>query len=778
MIARFTTALLGMMLLAVSGLLAAPATAGEPPPFSASVEALTLQPSGSGVVNITIAVPIGAVIYREQVAVTVLDADGLTVGEPSLPPALTKLDPYLKVERELYDLDVIVEVPVTAAAAGEHELLIEARWQGCKGTICYLPQTETLAAKVTVAEAQGALSPRGLQLPGLLGLLTAEARAEKLSDDNPVGVEVSVVDDGLKVDFRQAKGWHMTESMTFIEVAADQAVSLGDHCWPKAHQRPDPAMPEMTRGEYDGNFTVMAMLHGPEGEQIVKGTVGYQACKAEKCLLPQYYDYELKVPLTKASEAPEELNASCPAHEDDGDHAAAAGDADGGHGEDGTNADGTDAATLTTASMAPSGGSALDNAADKGLFWLILFVMGAGFLVSLTPCVLPMIPITMGIIGAASSGNRLQSFLLSLTYVAGLAMVYTGLGVFAAVSGSLFGGWMQSPWVVGAVAVFFAVMGVSMFGFFDVAVPSSIATKLNQKGGAGFGGAFVVGMVGGVVAGPCSGPVIASLMVMIGQQGEVAMGAALMLAFSLGMGILFIIAGTFSSLMLQPGMWMDTVKKFFGVLLWLGAIYYAAPHLPEIAVSLLTAFVLLSTAVFGWPKPDGADMEGDTITGMKRLYGVTGGLVGAYLLVGTLATSGFILPPLQLGGGGAAAVESGPEWRSDEAASLAYAQENNLPVIIDFTADWCAACKELEHFTYTDPRVIAQSKNFVPVMIDATKDTDPEVAALLKKYKVNGLPTVKFLLPDGSPMDDLTLTGFIPADEFLPLMDAALERSP
>jgi len=771
MIVRVTTALLGMMLLAVSGLLSAPASAGEPPPFSASVEALTLSPSASGVVSLTIAVPAGSVIYREQVAITVLDPGGLVVGEASLPPAITKLDPYMNVERELYDLDVIVEVPVTApAAAGEHELLLEARWQGCKTGICFLPQTELLAARVTVAERQG------YALPGLLGLLVSEARAEKLSTDNPVGVEVAVVEDGLKVDFRQLKGWHMTQSMTFIEVAADQPVALGDHCWPEAHQRPDPAMPEMTRGEYDGNFTVMAMIHGPEGEQTVKGTVGYQACKAEKCLLPQYHDFELKVPLTKTSEAPEALNASCPAHEDGGDHAAAAG-ADGGSEDE-------EPIAIAEGSVLPdsAGGlnqevSALDVAADKGLIWLILFVMGAGFLVSLTPCVLPMIPITMGIIGAASSGNRLQSFLLSLTYVAGLAMVYTGLGVFAAVSGSLFGGWMQSPWVVGAVAVFFAIMGVSMFGFFDVAVPSSIATKLNQKGGAGFGGAFIVGMVGGVVAGPCSGPVIASLMVMIGQQGEIAMGAALMLAFSLGMGILFIIAGTFSSLMLQPGMWMDTVKKFFGVLLWLGAIYYASPHLPETAVALLTAFVLLSTAVFGWPKPDGAQMEGDTITGMKRLYGVTGGLVGGYLLVGTLATSGFILPPLQLGGGAAAAVESGPEWRSDEAASLAYAQENNLPVIIDFTADWCAACKELEHFTYTDPRVIAQSKKFVPVMIDATKDTDPEVAALLKKYKVNGLPTVKFLQPDGSPMNDLTLTGFIPADEFLPLMDAALERT-
>ena len=166
------------------------------------------------------------------------------------------------------------------------------------------------------------------------------------------------------------------------------------------------------------------------------------------------------------------------------------------------------------------------------------------------------------------------------------------------------------------------------------------------------------------------------------------------------------------------------------------------------------------------------------IYGMKRLYGVVGGLVGAYLLVGTLVSHGFILPPLALsGGGGAAAAPAGPAWRSDEAAGLAYAREHDLPLIVDFTADWCAACKELEHFTYSDPRVIALSEHFVPVMIDATSDDDPEVAALLEKYQVSGLPTVKFLHPDGRPMEDLTLTGFVPAEDFLPLMESALERT-
>ena len=423
---------------------------------------------------------------------------------------------------------------------------------------------------------------------------------------------------------------------------------------------------------------------------------------------------------------------------------------------------------------APFGGGVLADAAEKGAIWLVLFTFGAGFLVSLTPCVLPMIPITMGIIGAQSSDNRLQGFLLSMTYVAGLATVYTVLGVSAAMAGSIFGGWMQSIWVVGGISTFFVAMGFAMFGFFDLGVPASIQTKLGQKGGAGFVGAFVVGAVGAVVAGPCSGPVIASLMVLIGQQGQLALGAALMVAFSLGMGVLFLIAGTFSGALFRPGVWMDTVKKSFGVLMWLGAIYFVSAHLSDTVVALLTAFVLLSTAVFGWPADE--EMDGAFLARAKKLYCVVGGLIGAYLLVGLLVTRGFILPPLSLNVGGGA-VEQGPHlaWEDDEPAALARAADQGKPLIIDFTAEWCAACKELEHFTYTDPSVIALSESFVPLMIDATTGDDPVVKSLLDKYDVKGLPTVLFLKPDGTVLSDLTLVGFEPATDFLPRMERALK---
>ncbi|MCK6522452.1 thioredoxin family protein, partial [Myxococcota bacterium] len=556
------------------------------------------------------------------------------------------------------------------------------------------------------------------------------------------------------------------------------------------HQRPDPAIPGATRGEYDGDFTVNAALKAAPGSRVVKGTVGYQACKAELCLMPQYLDFSETVtfaapakatppapgaepavvaapvePVVEPVEAAVEPVVEAPAAEEppvvEAPPVAAPPTA---------LADNSGAEAEAFDAGLPVDGFAA--AREKGLIWLIAFVFGAGFLVSLTPCVLPMVPITVGLIGARSTGSRLQAFSLALAYVAGLATVYTLLGVGAAMTGSIFGAWMQSPWVVGAVAAFFFAMGASMFGAFEVAVPGAIAERLNNVGGAGYTGAFLIGAVGAIVAGPCSGPVIASLMVVIGQQGELALGAGLMLAFSLGMGMIFLVAGTFSNQVLRPGAWMETVKHSFGVLMWLGAVYFVAPHLSDAVTALLTAFVLISTAVFAWPQNDD---DGPAIARAHRLYAVVGGLVGAYLLMGTLVTQGFILPPLQLSAAGAATPSQAsiPWVKDDEAAALSRASAEGKPLIIDFTAEWCAACKELEHFTYTDAEVIAASAAFVPLMIDATSDKDPKVQALLKKYDVKGLPTVLFLKPDGEVISKLTLTGFEPAEKFLPRMKAA-----
>jgi thioredoxin:protein disulfide reductase len=508
--------------------------------------------------------------------------------------------------------------------------------------------------------------------------------------------------------------------------------ALGDPVLPPGVPFVDPAT-GFERIDLNDDFVLRAPLNGPAGTWTVDLLVHYQACRETLCKMPD------SLPLT--------VQATIGA---------------GG------------AVDLRASSGPPASGDLFAGAREAGIWQLLGLVFAAGLGVSLTPCVLPMVPITIGIIGARSAGSRMTALALSGTYVAGLALVYTALGVAAGATGMMFGAWMQSPWVVGAIALLFFGMGLSMFGLFEVGVPGSIQTRLSQYGGSGFGGAFVLGMVGALVAGPCSGPVLISIIALIGQQGELLLGAALMMIFSLGMGIIFLVSGAFSSTLLRPGAWMDTVKKSFGLFMWAGALYFASPHLADWLTALVGAAMLLVTAVFAWPDPDAG--EGFWVERSRRLYSVVGGLVGGYLLLGVLLTEGFILPPLSLGGAAGAqeAARPGIPWGDDEAAALARAAAEGKPVILDFTAEWCAACKELEHFTYTDPTVIAAAERMVPLMIDATEDTDPAVKALVEKYGVRGLPTVKFLRPDGTPMEELTITGFLPAPEFLPYMERAL----
>ncbi len=727
---RTLLSLLLTLLLALPGVVIAQQPAEIEDPFRVEIASIDVPAGGSAELGILLIVPAEHHVYRDMLEVRI-DAPGVfEVGEPDLPLGELEPDPaFPDKKRELYHDTFTMKLPISApaGAAGSHEIEVQVRYQGCRGNLCYLPRERSIPVTLTV-------TPAGA--PAATANLSEFGARPALSQDKPVGVVAIAGEGQVRVAFFQLEGWHINRTMTFIELGEGSPLQAGEQHFPPAHAFTDPTT-GMERQEIGGDFEATLEVSGPDGSHTVPVTVGFQACKDDLCLMPQYPEFTLQLTLG-------------------GGGAASTGQA--------------------VASFDNSGDDAFSKAREKGIVWLVLFVFGAGFLVSLTPCVLPMIPITIGIIGARASGSRLKAFSLSLTYVAGLALVYTALGASAGLMGSIFGAWMQSPWVVGGVSVFFAAMGLAMFGLFDVAMPSGVTTKLNQMGGAGYGGAFVVGMVGAIVAGPCSGPVIATLMVMVGAGGEIMLGVSLMLAFSLGMGMLFLAAGLFSSVLLRPGAWMESVKRVFGVIMLLGAIYFAKAHMADWVTALLTAAVLLSTAVFGWPSDDS---EGPKITKAHKLYSVVAGIVGAWLLVALMATHGFILPPLQLSAGaGDGATAQGPHiaWQSDEAAALARAKAENKPLVIDFTAEWCAACQELEHITYQDPRVIERSESFVPVMLDSTDAKDPTVQALQKKYEVVGLPTVVFVLPDGTTMDDLKVTGFVDADDFLGRMDEALGR--
>jgi len=393
-----------------------------------------------------------------------------------------------------------------------------------------------------------------------------------------------------------------------------------------------------------------------------------------------------------------------------------------------------------------------------------------GVATSLTPCVYPLIPITVSVFGARKAGTRREAIVLSGLYVLGIASMYSALGVGAALTGRAFGTVMQSPWAISFVALVLAALAASMFGAFELRLPSSWQARLNTVGGAGNAGAFAMGLVSGIVAAPCTGPVLGAALAFVAAKGSVAFGFAIMFVYALGVGLLFFLIGTFSISLPKSGPWMDTVKSVFGVallaaagVLLAGAFPFARPLFSAArtaafaAAGVAAAGVLLGAlhASFGGPAVERA---------VKA--------VGVVLLVGGIV----------YGAGATGARErlrdpAGLAWLGDEALALALAKREGRPVIIDFWADWCTACKELDRLAWADPRVRAEAGRFVALKLDGTDGSDA-FQKVTEKYGIVGMPTVVFIDPRGREVPE-RVTAAIPGEEMLETLrhvDAACEK--
>jgi len=417
---------------------------------------------------------------------------------------------------------------------------------------------------------------------------------------------------------------------------------------------------------------------------------------------------------------------------------------------------------------------------SKGLFLSLVFMFFAGVGLSFTPCVYPMIPITVAVIGGRAtdkqSGERkpLESFFLSLIYVLGISIVYAALGVGAASTGALFGAALQSPWVIGFVVAVFVGLAMSMFGVYYLRVPSFISDRLGSKAGKGFVGVFLMGLISGIVASPCIGPVLASLLVYIASTGNKFLGFWMLFVFAWGLGVILIVLGTFSGAVKslpKSGVWMQTVERMFGLLLIGAALYYLRLIIPQGIFIIILGLFLIVVAVFSGGF-DRLTHESTVFQRVRKSFGLVAFIFGMYFLVGLLITKGFILPSLfsTTTTTHSTATQEEINWILSEEKGLKKAKEEGKVAIIDFWASWCSACMELEEKTYTDPGVIRESKKFVNIKIDCTNSNDPKIKKLWKKYNVVGLPTILFVDNDGTVMKDKTITGFVNADKYLDIL--------
>jgi thiol:disulfide interchange protein DsbD len=389
-----------------------------------------------------------------------------------------------------------------------------------------------------------------------------------------------------------------------------------------------------------------------------------------------------------------------------------------------------------------------------------------GLATSLTPCVYPMIAITVSVFGAKEAKSRWQGALLSLTFVMGIVSLFTPMGVVSAMTGKGFGSALGNPWIVGAIALIFGTLATSLFGAFELALPASLNNRLSGVGGAGYRGAFLLGLVCGLVAAPCVGPFLFGLLGWIATTRNVALGSAAMALYGLGLGTLFFVVGTFAVNLPKAGAWMMGVKWIGGVCLAYMALAYIRDALPRETL-LKVAHPDMVYGIVGMVVLAGGLALGGTHVAAERrrspfahlskpmkLASIVPAIAGLFMVLSWHQVSTASASP-------AGALR----WETSEQAAIQRASEEHKPILIDFGATWCGACKELEEKTFPDPKVRAEGARFVALHVDASDDDDPTVAKVRQKYHATeGLPVVVLL--DSQGQEAKRFTEFVPPDRF------------
>jgi thiol:disulfide interchange protein DsbD len=386
------------------------------------------------------------------------------------------------------------------------------------------------------------------------------------------------------------------------------------------------------------------------------------------------------------------------------------------------------------------------------LGFLAIFLWGLAL--NLTPCVYPMLSVTAALFhpkaGAGQGKNRfVSSFWKALLYVLGISFTYSSLGVLAALTGGFFGSAIQSPKVLTAIAIVMLLLAFSMFGLYEFRVPASVLSWIGGKRQGGLIGIFLSGVFVGFFAAPCIGPPIVALLTLVSQTENPAAGFFVFFVLSLGLGFPYLVLGTFSGLLAKiprSGEWLVWVKSVFGVVLIGFALYYFALALYSDALPLIVP----GTLIFGGGYLGFMDRAGNKTLWFRRFKQIAG---AATALVGLFF---FFAKPVEA-----------VAWEPYSAEKVEAARKQGTPVIVDFYADWCFPCHELERYTYSNKEVIGALEPFLRLKVDATHSDTADVEEVVERFDVVGVPTILFLDAEGKEIRESRITGFVPPKEFL-----------
>ncbi|MBN1398168.1 MAG: thioredoxin family protein [Bacteroidetes bacterium] len=394
---------------------------------------------------------------------------------------------------------------------------------------------------------------------------------------------------------------------------------------------------------------------------------------------------------------------------------------------------------------------------EKGALIAFFAIFLIGLALNLTPCVYPMLSVTISLFGSQSETNTIRIFLKALIYVLGIASMYSVLGVTAALGGGLFGSWLQSPWILGAIAVLLLALALSSFGLYNFRMPYWLTSRLGGISGTGFIALYLSGLVVGVFAAPCVGPPVIALLTLVAAKGDALFGFWIFFILSMGLGLPYLILGTFSGLIKKiprSGSWLVWIEHVFGVILTGVALFYLALAIaPKETIYVIPLVLVIGGIYLGF-----IDNSGKNTPPLKKVQWIFG---IAAILLGTYYTGSI--------------EEPGITWEKYSEMNLIEAKENSMPVILDFSADWCIPCLELDRNTWTDSRVIEATKDLSRLKVDLTQFDSPESEILRKKFNISGVPTIVFIRADGNEAINSRIVGYVPPDEFLEkLKQAAL----
>ena len=550
-----------------------------------------------------------------------------------------------------------------------------------------------------------------------------------------------------------ASGWHVYSNPpaldynipTRVSIGGTAGVTVGKPAYP-AGRKVKLASDDQPMSVYDGALDVpvplAAAANAVTGAHTLRGRVEYQSCNDQMCLAPVSVPFTVEVTVEGGVAAGSATIA--PADTSAPDSAATL-----------VAAAGTTAARAGFMTAAPAGGAParsaaqqkLEGALSRGWVWWLLALFLGGLALNLTPCVFPMLGITVSIFGARKAEATPRVVANAVAYVLGIIVTYTALGVAAALTGGLFGSALQNPIVNVGLGLLLVALSLSMFGVYEMQAPTWVLDKAGGANTGSLAGLFLSGLAVGIIAAPCVGPFVIGVLALIAQRGSVAFGVQTMFTLSLGLGFPYLVLATFSNLlgtMPRAGEWMDWVKKLFGVLLASIGTYYALVGVaPRIAPWILPAGMILGGMYLGFMEKSGNAMK--SFRAFKRVLGLAGAIGGAVLAVQMTAAASRALA-----------------FRPYDEAAVQASIAAGRGVMIDFAADWCVPCHELELQVFPDKAVIAAAKPFDAYKADLTHGDTPAS----KHFGVSGVPTVIFLGARGQEVRAVRVEGFVPAAEF------------